>query len=366
MINLFKKRGKPFLILDIGTEAVKSLIVRKEGKKIVVLGTGIHYFGKYGLPRNDDFGMDAVCRAISGSIQQASRNFVIVSEKKDLKKLPVLISLSADILKSRIIWQRIEREKESRISKSEEERILQEVRFKAKKDISLKFSKESGILPSHLHWVKIKVIETKINGYSVSRFSGCNGRDLEIKVLGIFLAKQYFKIIQKIADKLELKIPKIVYLDKGLTINFSKKLKNAVFVDIGGSVSQIIVLKQGVLERINEFKIGGQIFSKALSEALGIDYDSARVLKHKYANGLLSREVEQRIKNIFLEEKVAWDKKFGQANVYVFGGSSLLPEIKTTVIYPKHLKDIKDLTGGLTSPQFVPALLASYYGREIF
>ena len=60
------------------------------------------------------------------------------------------------------------------------------------------------------------------------------------------------------------------------------------------------------------------------------------------------------------------EKKVNQANVYVFGGSSLLPEIKKTVIYPKHLKDIKDLTGNLITPQFVPALLASYYARKIF
>lgn len=355
------------MILDIGTEAVKSLIVKKEDKKIIVLGTGISYFDKSGLFQVNDFEIDAVCKGISSSIQEASRNFVLVSEKRDLKGLPVLVLLSSDILKARIAWQGIERKKESRISKPEEEKILQEVRIKAKKDISQSFTKQSGILANHIHWVKIKVIETKINGYSVSRLSGCNGKDLEIKVLGIFLAKHYFEIIQKIADKLELKFPKIVYLDRGLTINFSQRLKNGIFIDAGGSISQIIFLKQGVLERIDEFKLGGQTFSKSLSEALGIDDDSARMLKHKYTEGLLSKEVEQRIKNIFLTEKLTWQKglerSLNQAgsNIYVFGGASLTPEIKTTVIYPKHLKDIKDLTKSLTSPQFVPALLASYY-----
>ena len=363
MNKLFGKRETPFLILDIGTKAIKALIVKKENNKLSVLGSGLKYFNSFSII--NDFQAQALSKAILKSVQEASNNFLLFPAK-DKKDLPLLITLSPDILKLRVVTGSFQREKESRISKSEANDILKDILTRAKKRIANDFAKESGILFNDIHWVNFKVIGKKINGYSVSKVQGCNGKNLEIKVLGAFIAKRYFNIIEKICLDLGFRQPRIISLGRGLIASLGQTNKSGIFIDVGGSVSQALVLKDGIIDKVYDFKAGGERFTQALSEVLAVDEDSARMLKHKYAANDLSEEVRIRVKNILSSEKDFWEKAVDlRGAVYVFGGASLLPEIrnpfKPVIIYPKHLKNIKT---NLNSPQFVPSLLISYYAGE--
>jgi len=363
MNKLFGKRETPFLILDIGTKAIKSLIVKKENNKLSILGSGLIYFNGFSLI--NDFQIQNLSKAILKSVQEASNNFLLFPAK-NRKDLPLLLTLSPDILKLRVITESFEREKESRISKSEADNILKDILFKAKKKIANDFTKESGILFNDIHWVNFKVIGKKINGYSVSKVQGCNGKSLEIKVLGAFIAKRYFNIIENICLNLGFRQPRIISLGRGLIASLGQTNKSGIFIDVGGSVSQALLLKDGIIDKVYDFKAGGDRFTQALSEVLAIDEDSARMLKHKYAVNDLSEKVRIRVKNILSSEKDFWEKTVDvRGAVYVFGGASLLPEIKepfkAAVVYPKHLKNIKS---NLNSPQFVPSLLISYYAGE--
>jgi cell division ATPase FtsA len=371
---LDKKKGSPFLVLDIGSEAVKSLIIKKENNNLIILGAGLQYLNIDSFSMTNDFQMNSMSNTILKSIQEASNNFVLFSNEKK-KDLPVLITLSPDILKLKIISEEFERKKESKISKSEAESILQDTLIKVKKKISDDFLKNHGILGSDIKWINFKIIGRKINGYMVPRIQGCNGKNLEIKVLVSFLPKKHFDAIENICYNLNLRSFRIVNIGQGLISFFGQAIKTGVFIDIGGSVSQVLMLKDGILDRVEELNIGGHRFSQALSEVLAIDKDSARILKHKYASNDLTEEVKQRIKGILFSEKDFWKsnleksfKKLGK--VYIFGGGSLTPEIReslrSVVVYPKHLKNIKNLTKNLDNPQFITALLVSYYARENF
>ncbi len=447
-LNLFgtkKKKDKFFLSLDIGTEAVKVLFSRKGADgKITILGAATQYFERYGVFDGRDFETDVIKKSVSKAIEQAYQSFVLSPKRKgakikklNLKKLPVLVSLSSNILKGRIIWQFFKRGKTTRlkISKDEEKNIYQQCFKKSQKEISQQFNKEFGILPEDIKWVTLKVLEVKIDGYSVPKLQGYEGEDLRFKILVVFLPKYYFENIKRIFKNLQLNIFKIVHIAENLPILSEDKTRNAIFLDVGGQITQIFLVKAGILQQINEFEIGGRIFSQKLSETLGLDEESARVLKEKYANKFLSPESEQRIKEIFSEEKRIWydslmskikkinPKKlfsstiFSSLNlnesnsdspqslverldqtgnkprrpspfdkrgcpkrdsalaklvpVWLFGGGSLLPEIQEALteaelIRPKSLKNIKDATKGLKSPQYIPSLLISYYGEEIF
>jgi len=115
-----------------------------------------------------------------------------------------------------------------------------------------------------------------------------------------------------------------------------------------------------------------------LSENLGIDQESARILKEKYANNLLTEQVKLKIKEILSSEKKIWQQYLentikgtkASSEVWIFGGSSLLPEVRESIrrakiIYPKSLKNIKDPLKNLKSPQYITSLLIARYGQEI-
>ncbi len=395
-LNFFgtkKKKDKSFLVLDIGTEAIKVLFSRRGvDEKITILGAATQYFERYGVFDSKDFETDVIKKSISRAIEQAFQSFVLSPKSKgseikklNLKKLPVLVSLSSNILKGRIIWQFFKREKDTRlkISKDEEKKVYQRCFRKSQKEISQQFNKEFGILPKDIEWITLKVLEAKIDGYSVPRLQGYEGEDLRLKILVAFLPKHYFENIKRIFKDLQLNVFKIAHIAENLPILSKDKTRDVIFLDVGGQITQFFLVKAGSLQQINEFEIGGGTFSQKLSETLGLDEESARVLKERYANKLLSSESEKRIKEIFSEEKRIWHdnlvskikkinpKKLFPSTIFLFGGGSLLPEIQEALteaelIRPESLKNIKDATTCLKSPQYIPSLLISYYAEEIF
>jgi len=370
--SFFKKREKPFLVLDIGTEAIKVLFLEKKNKELIVLNYNLCYLEKYGISNSDDLETEFIKRGVVSSLE------TIKEKERDLKNSPVLLSLPPNILKAKIVSQFYKRDNDLRISKKEEKFIVKQVLNKTKKQVSAQFAKESGILPDDIQWINFNIVEFKVNGYPVSGLYGCQEKDLEISTLVIFLPRYYFKKIQRIFEDLNLKISKIVHLGEIFQNSFSRKIKNGTFIDLGGKYIQGFSIKNNNLNQISDFEIGGEDFTQRLSETLGIDHDSARLLKEKYGSNLLTPEVKIRIREIFSPEKkiiqqyleIMFKKIKPSSRLYIFGGGSLMPEIKESIKYskivrPKDLKYIKDPTKNLKSPQYTPSLLIARYVKEI-
>lgn len=388
------------MALDIGTEAVKALIFKPEGKKTIILGSSLEYFGRYGVFDSRDFETELMKRTISKAIVQAVQSLSFPLAKKELKKRAqaqkkwqVYLTLSAVILKARMVSQSFLREEpKKRIFKTEEKNIYQNIFRAARKRISQEFAKTFGIMPSDIQWISMKVLETKIDGYQVSQFEGYEGKDLNVKVLVVFSPKYYLENIKRIAESLGLEILNIAHEAEGLPLALGTENKNGIFVDIGGEVTQVFLLKNGVLQQVTEFGAGAKIFSQKLSETLGINEETARILKERYSNKSLSAQTSKRIKEIFLEEKKTWYENLKlqvkktnsgeslSSTIFLFGGGAQLPEIQEVlkengvkdredlsiftspeikIIYPKDLKDIEDTSKSLKSPQYVPPLLIS-------
>lgn len=365
------------MVLDVGTEAVKSLILEKDKDELSVLGVGIQYFEKYSSFKASNFEAEVIKKAILSSVRSAHNS--LESKIKDWKKLPILLGLSPDILKARVVWQSHNRLREVKVSQEEEKNILQRIIRRAKENIVSKFSEESGILPRDIQWISLRILEIEVNGYPISSIYGCREKDLRFKVLAIFSLKHYLRDMEKIFKDLKLKVFKIEHLAG----NLANKLGNDnILLDIGGKTTQIFLMKKGILEKVSEFASGGESFSYKLSQELGIDENSARDLKEKYANNLLTENVRAKIARILSSEKNLWYQSLQDKarlmnirnislNNKLFGGSSLLPEIKellptARIIQPKDLKDIKDKTKSLNSPQFIPSLLIAHHAKEIF
>ena len=295
--SFFKKKEKPFLVLDIGTEAIKALLLEKKDKELIVLNHGLYYLEEYGVFNSNDFETEFIKRGIVNSLE------AITKGEKDLKNLPVLLSLPPNILKAEIVFQFYKRDNNLKVSKKEEKFIIKQVLNKSKKQVSARFAEKSGILSDDIHWINFSVVEIKVNGYPVSDLCGCREKDLEISVLTVFLPKYYFKKIQRIFEDLNLKISKIVHLVEIFKNNLNQKMKNGTFIDLGGKFTQGFSIKDNNLKQISSFETGGEDFTQRLSEVLGIDHDSARLLKEKYVGDLLTQEVKAKVREIFSPEK---------------------------------------------------------------
>ena len=419
-----RKKDKFFLTLDIGTEAVKALIFcasfldkpsfvpslrrqsygasatsrTREGKKIIILGTGLEYFDRDGVFDGRDFETEVIKRTISKAIEKAHKNLSFSLEKKELKekaqkqkRWKILLGLPPNILKGRIVYQSFFREKpREKISKKEEGVVYHHILEAAKKEISQRFAEEFGILPKDVHWISLKILGIKIDGYSVSFLRGYEGKDLDFKILTTFLPEYYWESIKKIIGSLGFKIIKIVHLAESLPIAGNSKKNDGIFLDVGGEITQILEIKNGKLQKIDEFKGGGKVFTQSLSQRLGLDEKTARIMQEKYSQKLLSSEAIKSIKEIFFWERKAWydslkfklkkmnPKGIFPSTIFLFGGGSSSSEIQGILkeeavidwknlsisgppevefLYPEDLDNIEDTTKILNKTQSIPSLL---------
>ena len=293
----------------------------------------MEYFDRYGIFDSRDFETDVLKKAISRAIKNLGKG-------EEMNK-SVILGLPAHILKARVIRQSLKREEPKKIiiDEKEEKEIFQKVLEKAKRNICQIYSEQSGILPEDIQFINLKILEIKIDGYRVPAIQKYQGKTLDFIILATFLPNYYLKKIKNIIESLGLTIKAVIQNAQGLN-SYINENTDKIFLDIGGTITQIFLVKGGVLEKIDEFPIGGQIFSKAISEKLGLRETEARILKERYSKRELSKESSERIKEIIWFPCQIWFRNLKlklkemtarhplPLNIIIFGGGSQLPDVQ--------------------------------------
>jgi len=348
LFGLKRKKAETTLLIDVGTETVKALlfeehsffstlrcarVFEESGQKIKILGSSLEYFDRYGIFDSRDFETDVLKKAISRAIKNLGKG-------EEMNK-SVILGLPAHILKARVIRQSLKREEPKKIiiDEKEEKEIFQKVLEKAKRNICQIYSEQSGILPEDIQFINLKILEMKIDGYLVPAIQKYEGKTLDFIILATFLPNYYLKKIKNIIESLGLTIKAVIQNAQGLN-SYINENTDKIFLDIGGTITQIFLVKGGVLEKIDEFPIGGQIFSKAISEKLGLRETEARILKERYSKRELSKESSERIKEIIWFPCQIWFRNLKlklkemtarhplPLNIILFGGGSQLPDVQ--------------------------------------
>jgi len=348
LFGLKRKKAETTLLIDVGTETVKALlfeehsffstlrcarVFEESGQKIKILGSSLEYFDRYGIFDSRDFETDVLKKAISRAIKNLGKG-------EEMNK-SVILGLPAHILKARVIRQSLKREEPKKIiiDEKEEKEIFQKVLERAKRNICQIYSEQSGILPEDIQFINLKILEMKIDGYLVPAIQKYEGKTLDFIILATFLPNYYLKKIKNIIESLGLTIKAVIQNAQGLN-SYINENTDKIFLDIGGTITQIFLVKGGVLEKIDEFPIGGQIFSKAISEKLGLRETEARILKERYSKRELSKESSERIKEIIWFPCQIWFRNLKlklkemtarhplPLNIILFGGGSQLPDVQ--------------------------------------
>jgi len=375
-----EQKIKCSLVVDIGTEAIKALVFKKEGRRIIILGSSLQYFDKFGVFDGVSFETDIIKGAISKAISEARSQ---VKAKID----SLFLGLPANIFQSTSFLQRFQRERKTRIDEKEEKQIHQKILSETEKKILKIAQNNSGLLPQDIQF-DLKFLDTKIDGYEVNQIVGFAGQDLEFKILASFLPKYYLKSINNIFSDLNFKPLKISNLAEGLHYLLGSKKDQGIFMDIGGEITQAFLVKEGRIYRIFNFEVGGSSFSKTLSRRFGLTEKAAREMKENYSKRHFSEESRKRIREVLvpsvqkwflnLKDKLGGEKLLLPSKIFLFGGGSLLPEIQrilkrgrwtdlpfvsepaVKLILPKDLPNIDDKTYLVNNPQYIPSVLLCF------
>lgn len=326
------RKKKHILVLDIGTAAVKSLVAEEKGNETIVLGGAVEYLD----PGHDLYRIETLKKIIL-------RSAITTQDKTGIVPKAAILSLPADILKTNISQQNYQRKfSKKNIGPEEKNIIYQKVLRQSQEETAQIFFQATGISPSDIIFIDFKILEMKIDGYPVSSLLDLSGRKIDITFLLAYLPKYIekygncdFEFFKKTIENLGWKIEKTVFPLQNLIS--ANPENDVIFLDVGGFITQIILIENKKLKRINDIDFGGENFSQALSFNLGIGLERARILKHEYSQKVLSEPTRERIRKIIepdlqkwfnmVKRKLAEKNSLLPRNIILMGGGSMLPEI---------------------------------------
>jgi cell division protein FtsA len=395
------------LALDIGTEYVKAVLftLDEDTFKINIKGFGKsrqHSNAMQGaMIVNIDYVVSAADRAIGEALHQAdlvlADTLIESADKKAKTPLPnrVILGIAGELVQGVSILAEYEREDpSSKITKEEKDEVISNVREQAFDDALIDISEELGLDQSTLREINTKINSTYIDGIKVDDPLGFTGKDVIYKVYSTFAPKIHINSLKEIAKQLGLEIVSIEVEPYAISraIKGARSAEySAVIIDIGGGTTDIALIDKGAVIGTKMFAYGGRVFTKRLAHDLKVELEEAERLKLAYGQEDLPKDQTIMIRKSLVKDIRIWsesvelslaemseDIEMYPNNIYICGGGSALPEIKTALmeypwlqtlpfvkypktdfLYPNQLADIVDETESLHSPEDVaPIALA--------
>lgn len=343
-----------FLALDVGMEAVRALIFKKEKNRLVILS--------YSCEKNIHQAIEAV------------------KAETDFKPKGVFLTLPADILRGRIIFESFSRDDYNAskvIDKNEKKNICQAVLRQVQQSAWQNFFQNSGILSEELEFIELKILETKLDGYQVSDLRGYKGKYLEFRVFASFLPKFYLNDLKRHLEESGLKSFRILHRAQNLGEIIQPD--GIIFIGIETEFTQIFLTQNSQLAFLAEFEGGSNNFVRLLSHTFGLSIQGAKDFIERYIQRSLSEETRARLREMFLDVAKEWladlksklkeFKGFPPSIFFIFGEAAEIPEIQEVLsdqdwqiklIYPEIFKNIIDTTHTLDKPRDISLILLCY------
>lgn len=388
--DLLKKQNpkEAFLVLDIGTKIIKAVIFFIDDGKVIVSGYG-REFQRLVNYAKDVKSLADFCKVAISRAQNQAR----------VKKIDgIILGFGGGAVRGENFSQKFFREDPQKyIDVVELKNILQKLQWKAREEIC-RNSEESSSCPPKL--LQSWICEARVDGYQVTNPFDFQGKEIMLSVFNSYSTGEFLNFLEEFSGLLRMKILGI--FDENFSVYqiiLRKKGQNlgAILIDIGGFSTQISLIRKGKLEKSINFGIGGQNFTDVLIKTFGVSEMEAEDIKVKYGKGELGYGVAKKIAKIFEPVSSLWYealnlsfddvlfKNYLPSQIFLFGGGSLLPEIKeglakkkfrdrlsnlpdfeASIFTPNNFKNSLDSSGDFESPQdTIPLALAMSFSSTI-
>ncbi len=326
-----------FTALDIGTDLVKGLVVRREAPNGVILGVSRE-------PQHPDAMRGGAIADVELVIDACNRALEAAEDMAGTVPGQVVIGIAGEMVKgfsSSIAYPR-ERPDE-RVRESELRNMLQLVEKRALREAQhlLELERSYGEV-GEVRLVHSAITQVRIDGYPVTNPIGFQGRNLEVTVFNTFAPMSQVTAMETVARELDLEIAGTVSQPYALARACASDEAwetGGIFIDIGGGTTDVALLRGGGVEGTRMFGLGGQAFTRRMAGELGLSYHEAEARKLRHSEGLLSLEQEHQVNQLLLADVEVLlqglalclrELARGEVlppNIYACGGGSLLPEL---------------------------------------
>lgn len=378
-----------YTILDIGTEVIKALVVKREDDKGIVVGVG--------KVRQATTDMQAGAVAdIQSVIDNCDRALTEAEDMSDVIPGQVIMGIAGEQVRGFTTTASFPRaQPQGRITQAELTTALQAVERRAMQDAVRQMSFEMGVSELNVKLVHSIVTAVSIDGYPVSNPLDFQGRVVDVSVFNTFAPLTHIGALQTIAQELDLEMVAAVAepyaLARACATDDIYEM-GGIFIDVGGGTTDIALVRKGCVESTRMFALGGRSFTSRIATELKMNLDEAERFKIAHGEGRLPADQRALVRRavgpnaevlaqgvaLTLEE-LAHDDELPGA-IYLAGGGAALPEVveqlsaidwkeqlpftrqpTVSVLTPENVKSVYDTTGLLVGCQDVtPMGLASH------
>jgi cell division protein FtsA len=336
-----KKRKDKFIVsLDIGTKIAKAMVshIDYDSGTVTNLGIGKAEQKPENIVGGKIFNVEGVISSCREAIEEAEK-------MANVRPKEMIMGFSGNTVKVSTHSSEIVRENpQSKMEMSELKNIIRDAYSRSSEKIEHNLTyreREAGI-----KLVSADVVDLNIDGYRVVNPLNFKGGKIKICISSSYILNSDFDVIGHMAEKLGLKPLKVAYgpysVIKALGMadihNFS-----AVLIDVGGNITDVVLVKNGNIRRAGMFILGGQLFTKRISNKFGISEKDAEELKIKYSKGRFDDNEKARMEEILAEDIDLWlsgvqlvleesnEKSLVPSNVLFYGGGSQLPNLAASL-----------------------------------
>lgn len=359
MIQIFRRKPqeKAIIALDIGTESVKAILFTVEekqsmsgeviGKRGIIKGVGkVHQ--RLGDLQNS-------ITDIASVVRNAKEAITIASQEAGLQPHQIVMGIAGEYVKGATSTMTYKREdSESKINVTELRNIVHKLQWKSFAEVRKALSEETGYPEIDVKLINSSIVNIRIDKYKVTNPMGFQGKEVQMSIFNAFAPLGHYDALQTIADELELELLSIISEPFALSrcLEFEEGELSAIFIDVGGTVTDIAIVNSGSIIGTKMFGIGGRTFTKRLSVELNISFKEAETLKWAYSADKLEQKSKKIIRNIINDDIEVWLEgvvlgisEFKQLNslpsrILLSGGGTYLSEFKSTLNNRKWYKKL--------------------------
>ena len=321
-----------FLVIDIGTAFIKVLVCSLEAGEVFVHGAA-KVRQRYGdMTAGSIADIAAVSERVETAVGHATR-------LAGMHPRTALFGLGGELMRGSTQTLFFTRQnKESHIDASELSMLAERAQRKVFATQRSNYARDIGYKDIDIKLVHAAVLSATIDGLPVTQPIGFKGRTVSLTLFNAFAPLVVLGAIQSIAAELECSTTGIIAqpyaLSRGLHLSGSYLL-----IDIGGGTTDIALMRDGLLT-MRVFAIGGNAFTRRISQHFSISFSAAEELKLSYVAGKITGKKKADIQKLFHEDITVWQAAVELAlleiagssplprKVFLCGGASFLPEIK--------------------------------------
>jgi len=381
-------------ILDLGTEQAKALVVESHGRESLVIGAGT---ARYEVPLSPDGGAPVDVRAMLRGCDRALRQAEDMTKgNHEDQVVPdwVVVCVPNCLTVARTYSITTQRSNPmGRVSESEIRDVLKRAQRLALRELSEEVESRGVGTDGKLDLLETSVSGTWVDAQSVTSPVGLQGEKLTAAVFNVVIPASYLRTVKTVTERLGLEILKVASGWRPLALAGGQK--DAVCLDVGGSSTDLMLIRGGMAWATASLALGGSGFTAHIAEALEISSADAERLKLAYGLGRLDGPLYDAVRTAVQQALEDW-AAFLESALYrmcgsrwlpwqfgICGGSSVLPDLvqvlrshpwarlangllrpEVTVMRPWEIPGVLDRTGLLTGQQYVaPTAVAGCSAR---